>query len=69
MRYVLEVAREVGQNMKKYVILVTKSTVPVGTSKLVKQAIQKLDKRGVSIPFDVASIPNFSKKAMPSTIL
>ena len=63
LRYVLEVAREVGQNMKKYVILVTKSTVPVGTSKLVKQAIQEeLDKRGVSIPFDVASNPEFLKE-------
>ena len=63
LRYVLEVAREVGQNMKKYVLLVTKSTVPVGTSKLVKQAIQEeLDKRGVSIPFDVASNPEFLKE-------
>jgi UDPglucose 6-dehydrogenase len=48
--YVLEVARTVGRNMKKYLILVTKSTVPVGTAKKVKAAIrEELDKRGVEI--------------------
>ena len=48
LKYVLEVARTVGRNMNKYLILVTKSTVPVGTAKKVKQAIQEeLDKRGV----------------------
>ena len=56
LKYVLEVARTVGRNMNKYLVLVTKSTVPVGTAKKIKQAIQdELDKRGVSIPFDVAS--------------
>ena len=56
LKYVLEVARTVGRNMKKYVLLVTKSTVPVGTAKKVKAAIQEeLDKRCVNIPFDVAS--------------
>lgn len=63
LRYVLEVAREVGQYMNKYLVLVTKSTVPVGTAKKVKAVIQKeLDKRGVDIPFDVASNPEFLKE-------
>ncbi len=63
LKYVLEVARTVGRNMTKYVVLVTKSTVPVGTAKLVKEAIQEeLDKRGVEIPFDVASNPEFLKE-------
>jgi UDPglucose 6-dehydrogenase len=61
--YVLGVAREVGQHMNDYVLMVTKSTVPVGTAKLVKQAIQEeLDKRGLNIPFDVASNPEFLKE-------
>lgn len=61
--YVMDVAREVGQNMKDYVLVVTKSTVPVGTARLVKATIQKeLDKRGVQIPFDVASNPEFLKE-------
>jgi UDPglucose 6-dehydrogenase len=63
LKYVLEVARTVGRNMKKYVVLVTKSTVPVGTAQKVKAAIQEeLDKRGVDIPFDVASNPEFLKE-------
>lgn len=63
LKYVLEVARTVGRNMNKYLVLVTKSTVPVGTAKKIKQAIQdELDKRGVSIPFDVASNPEFLKE-------
>ena len=61
--YVLEVARTVGRNMNRYVLLVTKSTVPVGTAKKVKAAIQEeLDKRGVDIEFDVASNPEFLKE-------
>ena len=61
--YVLEVARTVGRNMKKYLILVTKSTVPVGTAKKVKATIQEeLDKRGIEIEFDVASNPEFLKE-------
>ena len=48
--YVLEVARTVGRNMKKYLILVTKSTVPVGTAKKVKAAIREdLENRGIEI--------------------
>ncbi len=63
LKYVLEVARTVGRNMNKYLVLVTKSTVPVGTATKIKQAIQdELDKRGVSIPFDVASNPEFLKE-------
>lgn len=61
--YVLEVARTIGRNMNKYVLVVTKSTVPVGTAKKVRAVIQEeLDKRGVSIAFDVASNPEFLKE-------
>lgn len=61
--YVLEVARTVGRYMNHYLVLVTKSTVPVGTAKKVKAAIQEeLDKRGVQIEFDVASNPEFLKE-------
>ena len=63
LKYVLAVARQFGQNINKYTILVTKSTVPVGTAKKVKAAIQEeLKKRGVQIPFDVASNPEFLKE-------
>ena len=61
--YVHEVARTIGRNMKKYVLVVTKSTVPVGTAKKVRTAIQEeLDKRGIQIEFDVASNPEFLKE-------
>ncbi len=63
LKYVLGVAHEVGQNMKDYLLMVTKSTVPVGTAEKVRTAIQEeLDKRGVNIPFDVASNPEFLKE-------
>ena len=63
LKYVLAVARQFGQHINKYTILVTKSTVPVGTAKKVKSAIQEeLDKRGVQVPFDVASNPEFLKE-------
>ena len=63
LQYVLEVARTFGQNIKKYSLLVTKSTVPVGTSKKIKAVIrEELDKRGVDIPFEVASNPEFLKE-------
>ena len=63
LKYVLEVAHTVGKNMNKYLILVTKSTAPVGTAQKVKQAIQEeLDRRRVEIPFDVASNPEFLKE-------
>ena len=63
LKYVLDVAREVGRNMDDYLLLVTKSTVPVGTAQLVKQAMQEeLSKRGINLPFDVASNPEFLKE-------
>ena len=63
LKYVLAVARQFGQNINKYTILVTKSTVPVGTAKKVKAAIlEELNKRGVDVPFDVASNPEFLKE-------
>lgn len=63
LRYVLEVARTVGRSMNHYVLLVTKSTVPVGTARKVKAAVkEELQKRGVDIPFDVASNPEFLKE-------
>ena len=63
LQYVLAVARTFGQNISKYTILVTKSTVPVGTAQKVKTAIQQeLDKRGVQVDFDVASNPEFLKE-------
>ena len=63
LQYVLAVARQFGQNIKKYTILVTKSTVPVGTARKVKAVIlEELNKRGVDIPFDVASNPEFLKE-------
>ena len=61
--YVLEVARTIGRNMNQYKLVVTKSTVPVGTARRVRAAIQEeLDKRGVNIEFDVASNPEFLKE-------
>ena len=63
MRFVWEVARTIGQNMRNYVLLVTKSTVPVGTARHVKSIIkEELLKRNLDIPFDVASNPEFLKE-------
>lgn len=63
LRYVINVARDFGRNVMKYAVLVTKSTVPVGTAQKIKAVIQEeLDKRGVKIPFDVASNPEFLKE-------
>lgn len=63
LHYVLEVARTVGKYMDKYLTIVTKSTVPVGTAQKVRQAIQEeLDKRGSTLTFDVASNPEFLKE-------
>lgn len=61
--YVLEVAKTIGANMKDYLLVVTKSTVPVGTSAKVKECIEaELKSRGVNIDFDVASNPEFLKE-------
>jgi len=63
LKYVLSVARDIGKYMKDYMVVVTKSTVPIKTSLKVKAAVQEeLDKRGVNIPFDVASNPEFLKE-------
>ena len=63
LRYVLDVARTIGRHMTRYVLVVTKSTVPVGTAALVRQAIsEELDRRDMHIDFDVASNPEFLKE-------
>ena len=63
LRYVLDVARTFGRNIKKYTILVTKSTVPVGTAVKVKAVIrEELDRRGEQVDFEVASNPEFLKE-------
>lgn len=63
LKYVLQVAETIGQNLNKYLVVVTKSTVPVGTARKVRATIQEeLDKRGVDIAFDVASNPEFLKE-------
>ena len=60
LKYVLAVAKTFGETIKKYTVLVTKSTVPVGTAQKVKAVIEEeLAKRGENIPFDVASNPEF----------
>ena len=63
LKYVLDVARTIGQNLNHYALVVTKSTVPVGTAQKVRQTIaDELQKRGVDIEFDVASNPEFLKE-------
>ena len=63
LKYVLQVAKTIGQNLNKYFVVVTKSTVPVGTARKVRATIQEeLDKRGVDVAFDVASNPEFLKE-------
>jgi len=63
LQYVLKVASQIGANINSYVVVVTKSTVPVGTAEKVRSAVQaELDKRGVSIDFDIASNPEFLKE-------
>jgi UDPglucose 6-dehydrogenase len=63
LKYVLAVAREIGQNIDEYCVVVTKSTVPVGTAQKVKGAVQEeLNKRGLDIPYAVASNPEFLKE-------
>jgi len=63
LKYVLEVARQIGKLITEYIVIVTKSTVPVGTAEKVRAAVQEvLDQRKVNIPFDVASNPEFLKE-------
>lgn len=63
LKYVLQVASTIGKNLNKYLVVVTKSTVPVGTARKVRNTIQQeLDRRGVNIRFDVASNPEFLKE-------
>jgi UDPglucose 6-dehydrogenase len=63
LKHVLGVARSIGQNMNHYMVVVTKSTVPVGTAKKVDQALrEELAKRNVDIPYSVASNPEFLKE-------
>lgn len=63
LKYVLEVAKTIGQSIEKYIVVVDKSTVPVGTAEKVRATIQaELDKRGVDIEFDVVSNPEFLKE-------
>lgn len=63
LKYVLQVARTIGQNLNKYLVVVTKSTVPVGTASKIRHAInEELAKRGADVEFDVASNPEFLKE-------
>lgn len=63
LKYVLNVAREIGENIDSYKLVVTKSTVPVGTSELVRMEIYScLKERGVEVEFDIASNPEFLKE-------
>jgi UDPglucose 6-dehydrogenase len=63
LKYVLGVASDIGKYMTQYLVVITKSTVPIGTSHKVKAAIQsELDKRGSDLKFDVASNPEFLKE-------
>ncbi len=63
LQYVLDVAREFGRHIGRYTLLVTKSTVPVGTAAKVREAIsEELARRGADVPFDVASNPEFLKE-------
>ena len=63
LKHVLEVAKSIGENINKHLIIVNKSTVPIGTADKVKEVIKReLDKRKVSFPFDVVSNPEFLKE-------
>ena len=65
LQYVLSVAKSIGENMKKHILVVDKSTVPIGTADKVREEIQRcLDERGSVLTFDVASNPEFLKELM-----
>ncbi len=63
MKHVLQVAREIGEELNNYIVIVTKSTVPVGTSEKIRRTInEELEKRNVKVEFDMASNPEFLKE-------
>jgi len=63
MKYVLQVAREIGTYLQQYALVITKSTVPVGSSEKVRKAmLEAMESRGTSVPFDIASNPEFLKE-------
>ncbi len=63
LQHVIAVAREIGRHMTEYLLIATKSTVPVGTAEKVKAAVKdELDKRNANIDFDIASNPEFLKE-------
>ena len=63
LKHVLSVAKDIGGVITKHIVVVTKSTVPVGTSEKIRSTIQaELDKRKISVPFDMASNPEFLKE-------
>lgn len=63
LKYVLSVAKDIGKNIQNYMVVITKSTVPIGTSEKVRNTIQEeINKRGVNIKFDIASNPEFLKE-------
>jgi UDPglucose 6-dehydrogenase len=63
LRYVVEVARQIGSLMERPTIVVNKSTVPIGTGDLVRTTIaEQLEQRGVQVEFDVVSNPEFLKE-------
>ncbi|MDP0489181.1 MAG: UDP-glucose/GDP-mannose dehydrogenase family protein [Fusobacterium sp. JB021] len=63
LKYVLNVASEIGENLKKYTVIVNKSTVPIGTGKLVKEKIRKkLNERNTNLDFDIISNPEFLRE-------
>ena len=63
LKYVLEVARTIGKHLNRYIVVVTKSTVPVGTAQKIKNVIlEELKSRGIHVEFDVASNPEFLKE-------
>lgn len=63
LKYVLQVAKTIGENLNRYLVVVTKSTVPVGTSHKIADTIKaELKNRGVDVAFDVASNPEFLKE-------
>jgi UDPglucose 6-dehydrogenase len=63
LKHVLSVAKEIGLIIKQHIVVVTKSTVPVGTSEKIRKTIQaEIDKRHESVTFDIASNPEFLKE-------